>query len=98
MPLRQFHCLFVLSSLLALLLSACGSQMTIPLPQITQESLPINSSVEVATFTSAPTGLWIGDSVPVSLREQAKSWDIPRNVSLRLEISPSELNQGETKI
>ena len=90
--------LLILLTLFSLLFSACGSQTKTPLPQITQESLPINSSIEVFTFTPAPAGLWIGDSVPVYLRKQVEKWDIPTNASLRLDISSSELNQAKTQI
>src|SRR3972149_2274053 len=82
--------LLVLVNLFALLLSACGVQAT-PFPQITQESLPINSSVDVVASTRAPAGVWIGDSVPTALREQVLSWDIPAHAALRLDISSTEL-------
>src|SRR3989337_2306058 len=78
--------LLVLISVFALLGSTCAPHAT-PLPQITQESLPVNSSVEIVASTPAPASLWIGDSVPASLRGQAESWDIPTNASLRLDLS-----------
>ncbi|RPI93725.1 MAG: hypothetical protein EHM40_08875, partial [Chloroflexi bacterium] len=43
--------------MLVLILSACGTQSALtPRPQIAQESLPINSSVQIATSTPAPAG------------------------------------------
>jgi hypothetical protein len=48
--------LLILLTLFAVLLSACGVQTTnTPFPQITQEALPVNVSVQVATFTPSPT-------------------------------------------
>lgn len=48
--------LLILLTLFAVLLSACGVQATAtPVPQITQEALPVNASVQVATFTPSPT-------------------------------------------
>ena len=86
--------LLVLVNLFALPLSACGVHAT-PLPQITQESLPVNSSVEIVASTPAPAGLWIGDSIPASLRGQAESWDIPTNASLRLDISADQAQEAQ---
>jgi hypothetical protein len=97
MPLRQFHCFFFLSSLLTLMLSACGAQAT-PLPQINQESPSKNSSVEIVTSTPAPASVWIGDPVPASLRAHVESWNIPSSASVHLDISSSELNQRDTQI
>lgn len=52
-PLFQ---LSILLTLFAVLLSACGVQATAtPVPQITQEALPVNASVQVATSTPSPT-------------------------------------------
>src|SRR5215208_7380686 len=76
--------------LLALLIAACGTPATaIPLSPIAQESPPIKSSITIVTSTPAPAGLWIGDSVPVLLRERAEHWHLPANASLHLDISTS---------
>jgi hypothetical protein len=98
--MRKLNLVLVLLFVFALLLSTCAPQAA-PLPQITEASLPINSSVEVSTFTPAPSGLWIGDSVPASLRAQAENWAVPSNGSLHLDISASpkqELQSNETQI
>ena len=87
--------LLIFVTVFALLLSACGAQAT-PLPQITQEAPSINSSVDILTFTPAPAGLWIGDSVPASLRAQAESWDIPTKASLRLDISADPVQETQS--
>jgi len=91
-----FHLLIYLT-VFALLLSACGIQTPVtPLPPVTQKSLPINSSVHIATFTPAPAGLSIGDAVPTSLREQAENWSIQANTSLHLDISTSPTQESKS--
>jgi hypothetical protein len=71
-----------LSIFLAFLLSACGVQATAnPLPQITQESLPINSSLQIVTSTPQPYEVFIGDSVPPALREQVAGLNVRLGVS-----------------
>jgi len=63
-----------------LLLSACGAQAT-PLPQIPRESLPVNSSVQIVTFTPAPYDVFLGDSVPSALRTQVEGLNVRLGVS-----------------
>jgi hypothetical protein len=71
-----------LSIFLAVLLSACGVQATAnPLPQITQESLPINSSVQMITSTPEPYDVFIGDSVPITLRKRIEGLNVRLGVS-----------------
>ena len=93
---------FAAKILPAIFISACASQLqpaATPLPQVTQNTPTINSSVEIVTFTPAPAGLHIGDSVPPALREQFTSWDLPANVRVHLDVSPSiQSNSTETKI
>jgi hypothetical protein len=72
--------LSVVITALALLLAACGAQVT-PQPHSTQESLPVNSSVRIATFTAAPYDVFIGDSVPRALREEVHGLDVRLGVS-----------------
>jgi poly-gamma-glutamate synthesis protein (capsule biosynthesis protein) len=46
---------FTAKIMLALILSACGTQSTLtPLPQVAQESFPVNSSIQAATSTPTP--------------------------------------------
>ena len=84
-----------------LLLTSCSSQAVSP-PQVIQQITPIissNSSVEIVTFTPAPIGVNIGDSVPLTLREQIASWDLPANASVHLDVSPSiQSDSTETNI
>ena len=72
--------LFVLAVLFALLLSNCAPQAT-PLPQITQESFSVNSSVQIVTFTPAPYDVFLGDSVPSALRTQVGGLNVRLGVS-----------------
>ena len=92
---------FTIFSVFVLLLASCSSQATVP-PQVIQEITPTsssNSSVEIVTFTPAPVGVQIGDSVPPALREQIASWDLPANASVHLDVSPViPSNSTETKI
>ena len=100
-PTKQSLPLFlILVSAHVLILSACVSQpAATPLPQVTQNTPSLNSSVEIVTFTSAPMGLFFGDSVPPALRGQLASWDLPANASMHLDISPSaQSNSTEKKI
>ncbi len=102
MPIKQFHISFILVSLLALLLSACGSQTTTtPSPQAIQNTSSPNPSVQVVTFTPAPAGVRVGESVPVALREQVERLNIPNNASLVLDVSPLpplDSNSTQTQI
>ena len=83
----------ILITALALLISACGTQAT-PLPQITQESRPVNSSVQIVTSAPTPTDSFIGDAVPRALREQFEGM----NVRLDISTSPTqELQSNETQ-
>src|SRR5258705_9210489 len=60
--------LLILLTLFSLLFSACTAQLTVtPLPRITQESLPVNSSVQIVTSTPTPTDSFIGNAVPRTL-------------------------------
>ena len=96
---KHLHCaqaqVFAAKIVLALTLSSCGAQTTAtPLPQITQESLPINSSVQIVTSTPAPTGSQIGDAVPSALRKQVEGL----NERLDISVSPTqELQPNETR-
>ncbi|MGZ9225375.1 MAG: CapA family protein [Anaerolineales bacterium] len=90
---QAFRNFSILIIALALLLSACGAQAT-PLPQITQESFSVNSSVQIVTSTPTPTDSFIGNAVPRTLREQFEGMDV------RLDISTSptqELRSNETQ-
>jgi poly-gamma-glutamate synthesis protein (capsule biosynthesis protein) len=62
------------------LLSACAPQLT-PFPQISPESPPVNSSVQINTSTPTPYEAFIGDSVPRALREQVEGLDVRLGVS-----------------
>jgi hypothetical protein len=92
---------FTIFSVFVLLLTSCSSQATSP-PQVIQDIAPTsssNSSVEIVTFTPAPVGVQIGDSVPLALREQIAGWDLPANASVHLDVSPSiQSNSIETNI
>ena len=96
---RKFA-LFAAKMVLAIFLSACVSQPTAtPLPQVTQDTPSFNASVEVVTFTPAPTGMRISDSVPPALREQVERWDLPGNASVHLDVSPfAQSNSTKTQI
>ena len=80
-PIKQASLSFsILITALALSLSACGAQAT-PLPQIPRESLPVNSSVQIVTFTPAPYDVFLGDSVPSALRTQVDGLNVRLGVS-----------------
>src|SRR5215207_2985257 len=84
--LPQFFTIF---SIFILLFASCSPQVTLP-PQVIQEitvTNSTNSSVEIITSTPAPVGVKIGDSVPLALREQITSLDLP--ASGHLDISSS---------
>jgi hypothetical protein len=93
---------FTAKILLTIFISACVSQpqpAATPLSDVPQNTSTFTSSVEIVTFTPAPAGLHIGDSVPPALREQLASWDLPANVRVHLDVSPSiQSNSTETKI
>jgi hypothetical protein len=72
--------LLLLLILIVSLFSACAPQIN-PHPHITQESLPINSSVQIITSTPAPYDVFIGDSVPRALREQVDGLNVRLGVS-----------------
>src|SRR5690349_9844931 len=77
------HQLLVLASLFTLLLASCGSQAAAaPLQQITQESVPIKSSIQI--ITSTPAGTFIGNSVPSALRKQVEGINVRLNISVSL--------------
>ena len=58
--------LWSLVSLVVVLLSSCGTQVTTaPLAQIAQKSLPNSSSVQTVTSTSTPETVFVHDSVPL---------------------------------
>ncbi|HET9589862.1 MAG TPA: CapA family protein [Anaerolineales bacterium] len=76
---REFVLLFILS---VLLISSCATPATTtPRPQITQQSIPINSSLQNPTSTPGPYEVFIGDSVPSALREQIEGLDVRLGVS-----------------
>src|SRR5689334_19316182 len=55
--------LLLLVTLFTLLLASCGTQAAAaPLPQITQESIPITASIQIVTST--PVAKFVGDAVP----------------------------------
>src|SRR5688572_21582349 len=79
--------------LFVLLLSTCTAPVT-PLPSITPESSPVNSSVQITTATPSPIDSFIGDAVPLTLREQFEGL----NVHLDISTSPTqELQTNETQ-
>ena len=85
--------LFMLVNLFILFLTSCGvPSNSNPLPQINQESVPIKSSVQIATST--PAGRFIGDSVPAALRKQVEGL----NVQLDISTSPAQESQNEKQI
>ena len=88
--------LLILLTLFSLLFSACTTQVTVtPLPRITQESLPVNSSVQIVTSTPTPTDSFIGNAVPRTLREQFEGM----NIRLDISTSPTqELQSNETQV
>ena len=92
---------FIVFSIFVFLFTSCSQQVTSPL-QVIREFTPTsapNSSVEVIASTPAPVGVQIGDSVPLKLREQISSLDLPVNASLHLEFSSSiESNSTKAKI
>jgi poly-gamma-glutamate synthesis protein (capsule biosynthesis protein) len=80
--------LFFVLTAFVLALPACAVQdMATPLPTAIQNTLPSNPSVVIATFTPAPSGLYIGDSVPTALREQIMNLDIRKDANVRLDVS-----------
>src|SRR5688572_32355404 len=92
---------FVVFLIFVFLSTSCSTQAT-PAPQVIQEarqtSTP-NSSVEIITFTPSPAGVQIGDSVPLGLREQITSLDLPSSASVHLDISSSvQSDSAKTKI
>src|SRR5687767_8808477 len=90
---------FIVFSLFVFLFTSCSPQVT-PHPQVIQEITPTsvpNSSVEIITSTPAPVGVQIGDSVPLTLRKQIISLDLP--ASVHLDISSSvQSDSAKTKI
>ena len=92
MPIKQFNAiakqsarqLLFLVMIFILLLSACGTQITITpsSPKITQESLPIRASIQIVTST--PAGRLIGDSVPSALRKQVEGLNVHLDISTPL--------------
>jgi len=78
--------------LFALLLTSCGTQTpSVPLPQSTQESVPIKASIQIVTST--PAGKFIGDSVPSALRKQVEDL----NVHLDISASPTQQSQSNER-
>jgi len=74
--------LLLLVTLFTLLLASCGTQAAAaPLPQITQESIPITASIQIVTST--PVAKFVGDAVPPALRKQLEG------LNARLDISTS---------
>src|SRR5689334_6467048 len=90
---RPFHwhaSLFI--SLFVFLFTSCTTPATSePLPQVSQGSVPIKSSVQIVTST--PVGKFIGASVPSALRMEVEGLDV------RLDISTSSTSgSNETQI
>jgi len=87
--------LLFLLVLFVLLFSSCAPKViATPLPQITQESLSVNSSVQIVTSTPRSIDSFIGDTVPRTLREQFEGM----NVRLNISTSPTqELQSNETQ-
>src|SRR6266498_244488 len=86
---------FAAKILPALILTACGVQATTtPLPQITQESLPIKSSIQIVTSTPAPVGSHIGDAVPPALRQEVAGLNVRLGIST---VPTQELQSNETQ-
>jgi Putative enzyme of poly-gamma-glutamate biosynthesis (capsule formation) len=78
--------------LFALLLTNCGTQTpSVPLPQSTQESVPIKASIQIVTST--PAGKFIGDSVPSALRKQVEGL----NVHLDISAFPTQQSQSNER-
>src|SRR5687767_7347104 len=92
---------FVVFLIFVFLSTSCSTQAT-PAPQVIQEARPTgtpNSSVEIITSTPSPAGVQIGDSVPLGLREQITSLDLPASSSVHLDISSSvQSDSAQTKI
>ena len=83
---------FAAKTILTIFISACVSRPQLaatPLSQVPQNTVTFNSAVGIVTFTPAPVGVKIGDSVPLALREQITSLDLPANASLHLDVSSS---------
>jgi hypothetical protein len=58
--------IWILVSLISILLSACGTQVTtVPLPAAAPKSLPKNAYIQVPTSTPTPEAVFVHDSVPV---------------------------------
>jgi len=93
MPIKQLNRLFILLSVFALLLSACGTQETArSIPQVIPNT-PTSMSVPVVAIianTPAPAGMNIDDSVPPALREQIIGLNLPKNTNLSLDVAASD--------
>lgn len=88
--------LVVLICMLCSLLASCAAPVTSNSPsQIPPQSIPVNSSVQVATSTVEPFEAFIGDSVPESLRAQLEGLDVRVGVS---RIPSQEPGPNETRI
>ena len=92
---------FIVFSIFVFLFTSCSPQATPP-PQVIQEITPTsvpNSSVEIMKSTPSPAGVQIGNSVPLLLREQITSLDLPASSSVQLDISSSvQSDSAQTKI
>ena len=76
---RRVSIFFVL---LSLLLASCSAPaIATSLPEIAQQSVPVNSSIQNPTSTPEAFDVFIGDSVPRALREQIKGSDVRLGVS-----------------
>jgi len=78
--------LLIKVTILILLLSGCGSQLT-PTPQIIQNTPSPALQIELNTVAPAPVGVHIGDSVPFALREHIQSLSLPANENLLIDVS-----------
>jgi len=98
MPIKQLNRLFVLLSVFAVILSACGTQVasvSIPAPQVVAEvSTSTPTSVPVAAIianTPAPVGVNISDAVPPALREQVDQLNLS---NLNLDVATTNSSGG----
>ena len=74
-------------------ISACAPNLEPPISEPPASNSPIpltptNPSVQITTFTPAPTGSSIGDGVPPALREQAAGLDVRLDISSSIQSNP----------
>ncbi|HUF00352.1 MAG TPA: CapA family protein [Anaerolineales bacterium] len=79
---QSLYRFFIILTLIVLLLSACGKQAAAGhLPEVFQESILVNPSIQNTTSTPPSFDVFIGDSVPPALREQVDGLDVRLGVS-----------------